>query len=77
MSVGRLFRFKERASFEIRAEFSNIFNRAVLLNPSSTNASAAQLRNPAGQTTSGFEWINTKAVGTTSRQGTIVGRFPL
>ena len=80
MSFGRLFRFKEKASFELRAEFSNIFNRTMLPNPTSTNALQAQISNKdsAGNiisTTSGFGWINTKAVGTTSRQGTIVGRF--
>ena len=72
--MGRTFRIKERATINIRAEFSNIFNRAVLANPTSGNASAAQVRNAAGLGTSGFGWINTKAAGT-PRQGTIVGRF--
>jgi hypothetical protein len=74
MSFGRLFRFKEKASLEIRAEFSNVFNRAVLPNPTSTNAGQSQARNAAGQTVSGFGFINTKAAGT-PRQGTIVGRL--
>lgn len=74
MSFGRIFRFKERGQFEIRAEFTNVFNRAVLPNPSSGNASSAQNRNPAGLATSGFGWINTKAAGT-PRQGSIVGRI--
>jgi hypothetical protein len=77
MSLGRLFRFSEAASFEIRAEFSNIFNRAVLPNPDAAsigNAQAAQIKNNAGQAVSGFGFINTRAAGS-PRQGTIVARI--
>ncbi len=69
MSFGRIFRFKERASLEIRAEFTNIFNRAVLPNPTSTNALQSQITG-----SSGFGFINTTLAGT-PRQGSIVGRF--
>ena len=37
-SLGRIFRFKERMSFQIRAEFFNIFNRTFLNTPTSTNS---------------------------------------
>jgi hypothetical protein len=90
-SLGRIFRFRERATFQIRAEFTNIFNRTGLNEPSNTNAFATQTRNAAGQTTGGFGWISTAAVlGAASnpaaasaasfatplpRQGMLVGRF--
>jgi hypothetical protein len=34
MAFGRVFRIKERASFQIRAEFQNIFNRLFYSTPS-------------------------------------------
>jgi hypothetical protein len=66
-------------SFNIRAEFTNIFNRVVLLDSliTATNARATQQRNPAGSTTAGFGRINTASVPgiPTQRQGMIVGRL--
>jgi hypothetical protein len=91
MSLGRNIRIKERANLMIRAEFTNIFNRTGLNVPTNTNAFATQTRNAAGQTTGGFGWINTAAVGGNNsapaaavagtfatplpRQGTLVARF--
>ncbi|HEY6345616.1 MAG TPA: carboxypeptidase-like regulatory domain-containing protein [Bryobacteraceae bacterium] len=91
MSLGRNIRIKERANLLIRAEFTNIFNRTGLNVPTSTNAFATQTTNAAGQTTGGFGWINTAAVGGNNtapaaavagqfatplpRQGTLVARF--
>src|SRR5215469_11026668 len=91
MSLGRTFRIKERASFLIRAEFTNISNRTGLNVPTSNNAFATQTRNAAGTTTGGFGWISTAAVGGNNtapaaavagsfatplpRQGTLVARF--
>jgi hypothetical protein len=78
LAFGRTFRIGERrATFNIRAEFSNIFNRVVTPNPTSTNARATQQKNTAGKPTAGFGFINTASAPTvpTSRQGTIVGRF--
>jgi hypothetical protein len=91
MSIARNFRIKERANLMIRAEFTNIFNRTGLNVPTDTNAFATQTRNAAGNTTGGFGWISTAAVGgnTTApaaavagtfatplpRQGTLVARF--
>ncbi len=76
LSLGRLFRITERASLQIRAEFTNIFNRTEMQNPSATNALASQLRNAAtGQTISGFGYITTATTFSAPRQGQIVARF--
>jgi Carboxypeptidase regulatory-like domain/TonB dependent receptor len=90
-SFGRVFRIKERATLQIRAEFTNIFNRTGLNPPTSTNAFATQTRNAQGQATGGFGWINPAAVGAAAsnpaaastatfatpppRQGQLVARF--
>src|SRR5215469_15754423 len=90
-SLGRVFRIKERATLQIRADFTNIFNRIGLNAPTSTNAFATQTRNAQGQTTGGFGWINPAAMNATAfnpaaatpaafptplpRQGTLVARF--
>jgi hypothetical protein len=74
LSIGRVFRIKERASLQIRAEFTNAFNRTEPNNPIATNALATQTRNAAGQTTAGFGYINTATTGT-PRQGQLVARF--
>jgi hypothetical protein len=73
--VGRIFRFKERMNLNIRAEWTNIFNRAEPADPTSTNALATQTRNMAGQATAGFGFVNTTAVAQQPRTGTIVARF--
>ncbi|MCU1338416.1 MAG: hypothetical protein JWO19_3997 [Bryobacterales bacterium] len=62
MSLARNFRFTERANLQIRAEFSNIFNRTGINVPSFTNAFATQTRTN-GQTTGGFGYISSAAVG--------------
>jgi hypothetical protein len=75
ISFGRVFRIKERASLQIRAEFTNIFNRTEVNNPSSTNAASTPLQNTAGLYTSGFGWVNTATVASPPRQGQLVARF--
>jgi hypothetical protein len=86
MSLGRTWRFKERASFNLRIEFYNIFNRPVVNDPSNLNAKAPQTRIPNGNASSGFGYINTTTTiggagvaGVVSvpgeRQGLLVGRF--
>ncbi len=75
MSLGRIFRIKERANLQIRAEFTNIFNRTEVNNPTATNAFASQTTNKAGQATAGFGWINTSTTFATPRQGTLVARI--
>jgi hypothetical protein len=80
LAVGRLFRIREKASLNLRIEFTNVFNRTEVNDPSSTNPQLAQTRvnssDPHSQTTAGFGFINT--LGTTfgaPRQGQIVARF--
>jgi hypothetical protein len=80
LALGRQFRIRERASLHIRIEFTNVFNRTEVNDPSSTNPQQAQTRvnnsDPHSQTTAGFGFINT--LGTTfgaPRQGQIVARF--
>jgi hypothetical protein len=57
-NIGRNFRIKERVNFQIRAEFTNIFNRTTLGNPSTTNPAGPLTRNGANQLTAGFGVIN-------------------
>jgi hypothetical protein len=78
-AFGRIFRIKERAEFNIRIEFNNIFNRTELPNPTSTNAKLSQTV-VAGRVVSGFGAVNTSSLttGTTfspPRTGTLVARF--
>ncbi|HEY7337801.1 MAG TPA: TonB-dependent receptor [Bryobacteraceae bacterium] len=75
LGVGRMIRIREGMTFQVRAEFTNIFNRTEMNNPTSTNILATQTRNNAGQTTAGFGFINTASVALPPRQGTIVARF--
>ncbi len=84
MSAGRIFRLGERVSLNIRAEFTNVFNRARYNNPTGpavSNAQSPQTRNAAGQTIAGFGYIST-AIGSIPatgiampRQGQIVAKF--
>jgi hypothetical protein len=69
-----VFRIKERASLQIRAEFTNIFNRTEVNSPSSTNAASAPLQNAAGLYASGFGSINTATVASLPRQVQRVAR---
>lgn len=74
ISLARDFRIKEKMNLQVRGEFTNMFNRTVLNNPTSTNALATQTRNSAGKTTAGFGYINTaNTIG--QRQGQMVARF--
>lgn len=77
LNFGRTFHFKERASLNIRMEFSNVFNRTYLNNPLTTGYTLNQVfRN--GATTPGFGYIN-PAVASNQfgqpRSGVIVARF--
>ena len=62
-SVARRFRMTERASFMLRAEFTNIFNRTGLNVPSVANPFSAQTRDKDGFTTGGFGYISPAAIG--------------
>jgi hypothetical protein len=78
LSLGRNFRIKERANLQIRAEFTNAFNRTEPNNPTATNALATQTRadknDPNSATTAGFGYINVATAGA-PRQGQFVARF--
>ncbi len=77
MGFGRIFRIHEKASLLFRVEFTNIFNRTEMSNPTSTSAVATQTRaNGAGsQTVSGFGYINNGTVFSQPRQGQMIARF--
>jgi hypothetical protein len=75
MSLGRIFRIRERMSLQIRAEFFNIFNRTYLANPSLTAPTQPQARNGAGQPTSGWGYINPTSLYSQPRNGQLVARF--
>jgi len=84
-SLGRTFHIKEHVSFEVRAEFNNVFNRALFLDPTATAAgtyirpstlrNAALTRGPDGRYVSGFGTINTTGTIGGERQGTLVARI--
>ena len=63
IGIGRIFRFKERLSVQVRVEFFNVFNRAQMADPESGNALAPQNRNSQGVPISGFGRINSQSVG--------------
>ncbi|MCU1337225.1 MAG: hypothetical protein JWO19_2806 [Bryobacterales bacterium] len=77
LSLGRIFRIRERATVNIRMEFTNVFNRTQVPNPTATNSQATQTKNAAGLTTAGFGYINTTPASNppVPRQGSIVARL--
>jgi hypothetical protein len=85
MNIGRTWRIKERYSFNLRAEFTNIFNRAFWGDPSLTSLTNAKLQQvflTNGNASTGFGKVNTTAPSAFGsvfnlqpRQGVIVGRF--
>ena len=62
ISLARRFRIGERASFMLRAEFTNIFNRMGVNVPTFTNPFATQTQDKDGFTTGGFGYISPAAV---------------
>ncbi len=75
--LGTRFPIKERMSFEIRAEFFNIFNRLFRARPP-FNPTAAVTRNSAGELTGGFGFVNANGNppdGSRPRTGQLVARF--
>jgi len=79
ISFGRTFRMREKMTLNVRAEFTNIFNRTEVNNPTSSNAFLTQARvnnaDPTSQTTGGFGYINTSTTASLPRQGSIVARI--
>jgi hypothetical protein len=79
MNLGRTFHFKERFALQIRAEFTNVFNRTQIGNPATTAPASAPSKNPAGQYTGGFGVINLTVAGPnvapTFTQNAVVGQL--
>jgi hypothetical protein len=75
LSLGRVFRIKERATLQVRAEFTNIFNRTEMSNPTATNPLATPSLNGLGQYTAGFGYINLGTTFSAPRQGQLIARF--
>jgi hypothetical protein len=82
LSVGRIFRVKERYQIQIRAEFQNVFNRVFYSTPSVVNSTTAPAFNnnfsngQPGALSSGFGFVNTvNGAGTTPRTGTLVAHL--
>lgn len=75
LSLGRIFRIREKAAFSIRAELFNVFNRVYLNNPDSGNFQATQTVSPAGQVISGFGRVNTASTFLPPRSGQFVARL--
>jgi hypothetical protein len=84
MAFGRVFHIKERAQFQVRAEFQNIFNRLFYSVP--TTAGATTTTSPTGHVnsylstsgllSSGFGYVNWfQGAGALPRSGQIVARF--
>ncbi len=74
MSIARNFRVKDKANLQIRAEFTNIFNRTEVNNPTDVNGTATQTT-LNGQTTGGFGYINNGTTFSPPRAGQLVARF--
>ena len=78
LSLGRTFslgRVREGMSFQVRAEFFNVFNRLQIANPAGTPTTARTV-NSRGQVTGGFGWVDpTSTSGGLPRNGQLVARF--
>jgi hypothetical protein len=78
VSLGRVFRIRERMALTLRMNFTNIFNRTEMANPAFSNATAVTTRSTStGFLTGGFGFINYVGGGTLlpPRQGTAEMRF--
>jgi hypothetical protein len=87
MNLGRTWRIREGMTVNLRAEFTNVFNRAFWSDPTATNAQLKQVlvTTPGatfGNTSAGFGRLTTtapsafgSAFNLQPRQGVVVGRF--
>jgi hypothetical protein len=77
LSIAKTMTVKERYRLDLRAEFFNIFNRAVVPNPVGTNAKETARYDPvSGVPTQGFGRIDVSTASVaTPRTGQIVIRF--
>jgi hypothetical protein len=69
MNFGRTFRFREKMGLEIRAEFSNVFNRTQIGNPITTAPGSTPSKNNLGQYAAGFGVINLTVAGPNTPPG--------
>src|SRR5262249_5692299 len=76
MNLGRTFRFAERASLNIRIEFSNVFNRSVVGDRQPKTAKPPRTYLPNGNTAGGFGRIDATSAPTGTGTGTIVNLSP-
>jgi hypothetical protein len=76
MNLGRTFRIRERANLNIRAEFTNVFNRSIVGNPSSTNIAAQITTNQYGNYTNGFGYINATTVPSGAGVAQLINNAP-
>jgi hypothetical protein len=63
INLSRTFKIKERVAFQIRAEFTNIFNRTQIGNPSTSAPGSKPTTNIYGQYAAGFGVINETVSG--------------
>ncbi len=82
LSVGRIFRVKEKYQLLIQAQFFNVFNRVFYSAPSVVESATAPAfantfaNGQAGALSSGFGFVNSVAgAGATPRSGQLVVRF--
>lgn len=83
LSLGRIFRIRERMHLQIRAEFFNVFNRTVFPAISGNNPASTASRDSLGRYIAGFGFYNTATANNvqtggiipTSRNGQLVARF--
>jgi hypothetical protein len=78
MNLGRVFQITESVKLEIRMDFTNVFNRTYLNNPSASNPFLPQTKNPVtGLNSGGFGYIPLAFTSNQfgqPRQGMIVAR---
>jgi hypothetical protein len=75
LGLGRAFQIREGMSFQLRAEFFNVFNRTEMASPISGNALQSTVRNAQGVPTAGFGYINSQALFSPPRNGQLIARF--
>jgi len=74
ISLGRILRFKERVQLQVRAEFTNMFNRWIWPNPSGTPNSPV-MRDKFGNLTGGYGFVNlVGGAGAVPRSGQMIAR---
>ena len=84
LSLGRIFRIKEKIQLLVQAQFFNVFNRVFYPEPAAatTSTTAATFSNPfpgysgTGALNGGYGFVNTlNGAGTNPRSGQLVARF--